>query len=235
MSRPDTTSKHPLLPLAHVVVPQAQAQEYREKAPSALEVVAHPDTVLGIAPKRQWILENLFEASEDFVFMSDDDVAGASFLMTRHWKLETRPDHLRSIIEGTARVAMDAGIGVFGYAHNINPRDRTSYNPFHLRGWVSGAAMGILDRDLVYDTRITGKDDVQISLESIAKHRFLIQDLRYHWQAAHWNLPGGLTKRRTSATEEADMRFLADRFGSDIVQWNRGKRATGLSLRLTLQ
>lgn len=49
-------------------VPEAEAGLYEKHNPTC-EIVAHPDSIIGLAPKRQWIIERW-----PSVFMVDDDI-----------------------------------------------------------------------------------------------------------------------------------------------------------------
>ena len=61
-----------LLPDIALVVAESQQPAYAEAHPE-IELIVHPDSVRGIAPKRQWIVDTLGD-----VVMFDDDVTGIS-------------------------------------------------------------------------------------------------------------------------------------------------------------
>ena len=51
-----------------IVIPESQYPEYKEANPNT-EIVTHPDSVVGLPPKRQWIMDYFGD-----VFMLDDDL-----------------------------------------------------------------------------------------------------------------------------------------------------------------
>jgi len=59
-----------LLPQAVVCVAEQEAAAYREALPPGHRLMVHPN-IVGLAPTRNWILDN---AQEDCVVMVDDDL-----------------------------------------------------------------------------------------------------------------------------------------------------------------
>lgn len=62
---------------AIVCVAESELAEYKEHNPE-VEYVTHPDSVIGIANKRQWIYDKFHN-----VFMMDDDLKGLKNLTSR--------------------------------------------------------------------------------------------------------------------------------------------------------
>ncbi len=59
-----------------ICVPEDQAELYREYNKN-VEVVAHPNNIIGLTPKRQWIIEHFGD-----VFQVDDDMMQMSRVYT---------------------------------------------------------------------------------------------------------------------------------------------------------
>ena len=158
---------------AYVVVKKEQLSQYQEASETdsinPKEFVELPDDVNGIAQTRHWIVENLYEKNEDFVFMMDDDISSIRYLMTRTVRESKDSSYINSVISHVGNVASQAQSGIFGFAHTPRPQERQWNRPFILRAWVSAYAMGVISRDVQFDPNCFLKEDVDISLSSIQK------------------------------------------------------------------
>lgn len=68
--RAETITSHKYVSNCIICVPAKEKSKYQEHNPEA-EYVTHPDSISGIALKRQWIYEKFKN-----VFMMDDDLTG---------------------------------------------------------------------------------------------------------------------------------------------------------------
>ena len=130
--RSDTIAKHPLLERAHLVIPASQEAAYRAAVgdkPAA--IVCHQD-IIGVAKTRNFILDEVKAADDDFLFMCDDDLHLVRFLMSFR-VINLPPARMLDVITHTARLAFDAGTTVFGYARTPRPMERTVLRPFSFR------------------------------------------------------------------------------------------------------
>lgn len=62
--RADRITTHKLLPNngnVYVCIPESQEKDYREKHPD-MNILTHPDSIIGISPKRQWIYDKFGKA-----------------------------------------------------------------------------------------------------------------------------------------------------------------------------
>jgi len=219
--RPERIKRHPLLKFAIVVVPERQKELYRDAIGNlCAEIVAHPDSIKGIGPARAWIDESgIREPKDDFLFETDDDVIHVASMMSRLTNYLTDPDHCREIVEHTARLALDMGAGVFGYAHTPNPRERNAHHPYGLRRWSGGQALGIVDPELRFDPSFRISEDVDLCLESVARTGLALQDTRFCFVAEHYT-PGGIAAIRTHQTRLNMIDKLIAKWGPAIVQHN---------------
>ena len=120
--------------------------------------------------------------------------------------------------------------GVFGFSHTPNPRERNTFVPFTLRGWVNCRAIGIVNPELRFDPALHAKEDFDICLQSLQKHRLVWCEMRWTFVCEHWTTPGGLQEVRTSATEREDNRYLVSKWGSKVMRAGGKKRNTGMGL-----
>lgn len=59
-----------------ICIPESQKNDYL-KFHSPSEIITHPDNIIGLFPKRQWILEQFPD-----VFMLDDDITEMRYMYT---------------------------------------------------------------------------------------------------------------------------------------------------------
>jgi hypothetical protein len=234
LGRASIVGKHPLIPYAEIVVPEREFDAYTAALPKGQIIVPHPDSVKGISQARNWILDNVRKDTDDFVVMCDDDIMSVSYMMTLRIKAKKDPLYMLSVIERTAQLTLDAGVGIFGYAHTPRPMERNGNTPFRFRSWINAVVMGVVDKELRFDGSLMTKEDVDMSLQAMAKHRYVIQDVRYAWTAGHWDMIGGLAAVRTQELEYATVKFLQKKWGADVISLDYSKRKSGMGLRLNL-
>jgi len=98
-----------LFPDAVVCVGDDEVKAYEQVTKNLL---VHPADVVGIGPLRQWVLDNV---KDEAVVMVDDDVSHCYSQVGYHKVRIEDPAVCQAIVERTAIVAMDAGVGVFRF------------------------------------------------------------------------------------------------------------------------
>src|SRR5437660_11585530 len=101
MSRASTMSTHRLLKHFLLCVPESQQAQYKHLGP----LLPHPNSVRGLAAKRNWILEKL--ADEDSVVMLDDDLTKLTRMSVPGGESRgiMAPAIVEEVIQSTARLA----------------------------------------------------------------------------------------------------------------------------------
>ena len=226
---------NPLYGIAHVVVPdEDHVDEYRRAAshanitPGKFHVCGeHPS----IAAKRDYILKEIWDPSEPFVFQVDDDFR--AMRPTMHWRtvLVTNPEDIAAIFWETYISSSDAGSHVFGFAHKPDPKIRHAPTPVGLRGWVRGA-VGISDRSLHYDDQLYLMEDLDICLASQAKDRIIWQDHRWVPHFGPSWAKGGIAHSRTEERRQQCYDRINQKYGPGTVKSRAGKSANLFSLRI---
>lgn len=145
--RADRVKTLELVPSAVVCIPKSQEQEYRRYNKGA-EFCLHPDTVLGLAAKRNWIYKHF-----GGVMMLDDD-------LTSFRRLYIEPNSLRptrigiretvQIIQRTAMIAREMGAYLFGFSSVADGRNYRPQQPFRLTGYCNGSSFGLLRGSRVF-------------------------------------------------------------------------------------
>jgi hypothetical protein len=235
LGRSAVIGKHPLLAQSVVVVAERERKLYTTALPKDQAIAVLPDSIKGIAQTRNWILDNVRKPEDEFLVMCDDDIEAIQYMMSMHTRSNKDPDYMVAVMERTAQLALDGQVGLFGYAHTPNPKERRSGLPFILRTWLSAGVIGFVDPSLRFDSSLMTKEDVDISLQSIARHRYLIQDLRYAWVCQRWNNVGGMASFRTQELEYDTLKFLKKKWGDRIISLNYSRRKSGMALRLNLR
>jgi len=219
--RPQQITKNPLYPLAHVVVrDEVVVDSYREAARKA-GVTPGPFHVTGQLPNissiRQWILDNLYDEDEPFIFVSDDDLLYFRPMMVWRTVKVADPEDILAIIQSGYNAAVDAGAGIFGFSNNGSPMRRNAKDPWFFRTYLMGQ-VGIIDRSLYYDPRLYLMEDVDFALLSIARSKIVWSDARWYCHsAAQWS-KGGMSASRTTERMAESRDIINRKYGPGTIR-----------------
>ena len=195
---------------AALCVEESQADLYRKCNPG-IEIITHPDAVIGLTRKRDWMIRNIGD-----VFMLDDDIDHLSRIYTEKGEgTVVDPDSAYEVIQMTAHAARQAGAYLFGFSSSPTPISYNSLNPIQLSGYVTGCAHGVLaGSKLWYNGDIHCNEDYWISLLNAHYHRLIWKDTRFYWaQKDTFVNRGGLAEFRNVENEEKDFNLLRKVFG----------------------
>jgi len=231
---------HRLLADYQVCVPESQAADYLAVTP---HVVTHPDSVVGLTPKLNWMFANLMD-DEGIVFL-DDDLHYLCRCFTTPAEAATRkitePDLIESIIRQTFDLAADLGAFYFGWESSESTiRYYSGLQPFKLTGFINGCAMGFRrGHGLRFDERIVAKNDYDIAALNAFRHRICLRNTRYAFcQSETFTGAGGQSFHRNSETERRDVQLLREKYG-DVIQVGKigGMRKTDYmgAMKVTLK
>lgn len=197
-------------------VAESQADQYAQHN-AGVEIIAHPDSVIGLPPKLEWIRQNV----SGNLFYLDDDVRDFARLYTEKGE-ESRiknPALVREIIEKTAWDARKAKAFLFGFNHSPMPMAYSGHQPIDMIGFVMGGATGLLSGSKLYwntDMKIGG--DIWISCLNAYYHRRIWKDMRFAFTFKDTFVnQGGLSEVRNLEAEEQKYKILKRYFG-DVIQ-----------------
>lgn len=199
---------------AVICVPESQAAAYRMCNPMN-EVVTHPDSVIGLARKRDWIIRH-FES----VFMLDDDIDSMQRVYTEPGeRSQVDPATAYDLIQAAADACGQAGAFLFSFAHVPAPVLYNPMQPVDLAGYHTGCAHGVLSGSkLWYSPDILVNEDYWISCLNAHEHRLSWKDTRFYFQQKDTFVnPGGLSEFRNVDAEEKDFDLLQRVFGKEVV------------------
>lgn len=199
-----------------ICVPQSQCDEYAKHNPGQ-EIIAHPDSVIGVSAKRQWIYSKFGN-----VFMLDDDCVGVYRTWVHPKQLlayKLSPQCAYDAIQATASTAREMGAYLFGFAMHHDPRNYAPIRPFGLNGYVNACSMGLLaGSKLFFDPKMKTCEDYFICGINAYYHRYCFRDERFGCQFENtWHNPGGLSEFRNVDEERRSFERLLRAFGPDVI------------------
>ena len=213
--RPDrvTTTQH--IANCSICVPESQREEYERY--NDVEIIAHPDTVVGLSPKRQWIVENYPEH-----FQLDDDIIGARRVYCPkkyHRAHAPTPQEVSDWIDDLAEIAREAGCYLFGFNSAANPVGYTGAAPIRMNKYLTGGAFGLLKGHKIYfpDWPEFVGEDYWLSAYNAFVHRksFIDARLGFTFENTEVNV-GGVSEYRTEQRRKETYVFLKKHFGDAI-------------------
>jgi len=196
-------------------------------------VTTHPDSVTGVGPVRQWILDNY---SDDVLFISDDDIKDLWCNMGISGYHITDPHEIMNIIANTANCAYDLGLHVFGFNPMADNRKYVPTKPFTLCSWLGGAIGFVGRRDYRYsDNKL--RADIDYCIESILHDRIIFVDSRYSLIANLFSMKGGNSEFRSKITDKDEIKCLLRKWGKylNIVVTKRNSIRLTLNIERTLK
>jgi len=206
---------------AKVCVPEGQAEDYaRFHAPETLLV--HPDTVVGLCAKRQWVCERCGD-----VMMLDDDSNGLYRLyrprdatIYRARRTRCSPTRAAEIVQAVAETARRLGAFLFGFGAHCNPVTYYPGRPFSFGGYTPGGSVGVLAGSKLWwpEDCTLPVDDWWVCLLNAYYHRYAYYDRRFAWSFAEtYRRQGGMAEFRHQGAEEEATAYLIRHFGGEVV------------------
>lgn len=201
-------------------VPESEKEEYEKYNPD-MPIETHPDSVKGIAAKRQWIIEH-----HKNVFMLDDDIKCLCRLYVESGEdVRMTKEEAYDIIQYIGNCAHLAGCYLFGLNKEKTPLTYISQRPIWLTGIIYGSC-GILDGGgLYYNERCTLTEDYWLCAYNAYKNRICWIDTRFAEMAGGdaFGNKGGCATYRTVEKNEQETLYLRQLFG-DAIQIKKGSQ-----------
>jgi len=215
-----------LFPDATLCVGESEAKAYAAACPGS-EIITHPDDVVGIAPLRQWVLDN-FE--DERICMVDDDVSAMLSLPGLMYRKITLTSSIRLVVETAAQCAADVGTAVFGFNQAWDVRKFRPQSPFLLSSWTGGV-IGIVGRTVRYDPNLLLRADIDYCLQTLMKHRVVWIENRISFVHDRTGRIGGNSVVRSSKREEFELDYLKKKWGK-YLHFTRTKTTLRLKVRV---
>lgn len=221
--RADRVKTLKLVPDAILCVEEKQVDEYRAHYPN-VEIVAHPNEVRGLIPKRNWMAKHFGD-----LFMLDDDVTifRRLYIEKGESAVIKDPKFIRARIEELHELAMLMDIHLYGFGKKIAPVMYDEFEPISLCQCVTGCSYGVIaNENTVWNESFQLKEDFLISCYVKYKERKVLIDNRYNFtQEDTMTNSGGLASIRNQDTERENVMRLRQFFG-EVVNI-KGKASNG--------
>lgn len=198
-----------------ICVAESQKDLYSRHNPEC-EIVTHPDSVVGLIPKRNWMALHFGD-----LFMVDDDVHAVKILYAEKGERSSLrdPARVRGAIEDLYEIACLLDVHVFGFTSRISPMmyDETQF--LSLSNMITGCSYGVrYNKNVWWNEELRLKEDFWISCYMKYKERKILTDLRYSFaQKDTFVNAGGLSAIRNQAEEQRSILYIRKSFGESIV------------------
>jgi hypothetical protein len=219
-----------LFPDATIVVHGEEVDQYREGLPEQVEIHSH-DLEGGIAPIRQWVLDNF---DDEAILFVDDDVKYLKVVAGHedHGRVIKDPLAIAQVIENAAYIASEIGAPIFGFSQTSGDvRKYRPTDPINMAGWV-GSVIGVVGREIDYDVTLKMRADIDFCLRALLEQRIVFIDKRFsfvhHKMFGH---RGGNAHMRGKERSELEMALLKERWGN-WVSFVKGKSVIRIVVRV---
>lgn len=232
-SRPNSVKSSWLLPIgnARLIVHDREFDQYAASYGADM-VRAVPDSVDGIGATRAEIMRITESEGFDFVFMVDDDIRAVYNMFTLQCRKIKNVDTVRAIIENTAQLADDLGIGFFGFHPTCVSMERCSQLPYSFRRFVN-VAHGSFAGKVVFDPNLRDCEDIDALLNEFKERRVALVNNRYGSSSERWS-PGGCVDSRSSVQFEKTRAYLDAKWGRGVVTFSGSRRQAGRSVKINI-
>jgi hypothetical protein len=200
-----------LIPDALVCVDEAEVEAYAAVIPHD-QLLPHPP-LKGLPAIRNWIIENV---PDETIFMVDDDILEVWSFVGRIWVRYRKPDVILQIIENAGECAKGIGAHLFGFSQSARPLAFRPFDPISLSTWI-GTAVGVIGKDMHWDTRLSLRGDVDASLQALLNDRITYVDSRFHFLSQkRLKNAGGSTVFRSAERDLMEIGYLKRKWGRFI-------------------
>jgi len=200
---------------AIICVPEKEKEKYLHYNRD-VEIITHPDSVIGLPAKRQWMLDYFNE-----LFMLDDDIAYVQNISRNHGEKGFIKDknEIYEIIQNLYFLAKLLEVSLFGFSSKTNPLQFNEFKPFTLNGKITGCSYGaIKSRNVKWNADLKVKEDFWVSSYVMYHERRILVDNRYRFQQKEtFKNPGGLSSQRNTKTEMEAILEMRKYFGESIL------------------
>lgn len=197
-----------------ICVPESQKDLYKDYNPDC-EIVAHPDSVVGLVSKRNWMVNHFNE-----LFMLDDDVIIFKKLYIEEGesnKVSDKSEITRQIYS-LYELAKMTNINLFGFTKIQHPRHYEMFKHYSLNKMITGCAYGVIKSpNTFWEEDLKLKEDFWISCYIKHTERKILVNEKYSFTKKDTFVSaGGLAEFRNRKTEEENMLKIKKYFGSVI-------------------
>lgn len=211
-----------------ICVSESEREEYKLYNPE-VEIVCHPDSVKGLIPKRNWMLNHFGE-----LFMIDDDVVSFNrFFVEKGETLVVKDKvYTRLKIEQLYELAKMIDAPLFGFAKQSHVVTFKENAWFSLNKTITGCAYGAMNKEnMKWNEELTLKEDFWISCMAKYHYRKVLVDNRFYFiQQDTFTNAGGLSEFRNNKTELNNILEFRKTFG-ECVKLKKSAKNTNSKIK----
>lgn len=216
-------------PHCKIWVAENELEEYRKHNPDAEIVSLGESSGKNISVIRNHILKAEFESGADVVCMLDDDVKGIyRYDKAKHNNygyVKNKVTDFLDFIERHSIMAKEMGAYLWGVNLNQDARSYNHYRPFNTNNIILGPfSCHLKGGDIFYDENIPLKEDYDLALQHLNKHRKILRLNMYHYVCKQSENKGGCAVYRNYHTEKMNFDLLRKKWGSDIIREDKGSK-----------
>lgn len=214
----------------YVCCPESEAEEHRT---AGRQVFSHPDDLLGIAPKRDWIIEN---SDDDQVMMIDDD---QSFACRRDGMYKLRgmedEDWENMLAEIVHQLDKFNAVGVSAQAGNNNSFPKEIISPGRMHNTYAFNRNVLIDEGIRFD-RVKVMEDFHVTLELLKRGMPNVMLQNWCWAQSAANAAGGCSEWRDGTVQAEGALLLAELHAPYVkVVEKESKAWVGMEKRLDVR
>lgn len=221
--RPQRSITQRTYPFVTLIVAESEREDY-EKAGN--RVMTCPDEVQGnVCRVRNWILRQ--NADADCVVIVDDDCRAIGRYARRgegYVEKHLDADELLEFADHAVQLAQDAGVKLWGL--NCVP-DKQAYResmPFSFVSYIGSPFTGHLKTDLFFDERLPLKEDYDLTLQHLNRHRRVLRFNGYYYYVKQAKQAGGCAAYRNLDREREQLELLQRKWGREIIRRDHGSK-----------
>lgn len=204
-------------------VAESQKEEYRRYNPEC-EIVTHPDDIIGLIPKRNWMAKHF----QDLFMLDDDITAFKENFGFPTYKYIKDPKKAREKIEDLYELSKLLDCHLFGFNSCPNPLMYREGLMLSLSRSVTGCSYGVrYNENIWWNESLKLKEDYWISCYVKFKERKILTDNRYTFIQKETMLSSGGLASIRSKDEERNSVILLRRYFGECVQ-KKGKKTITL-------
>lgn len=216
------------IPYAKVFIDKKEEKEYRE-ANEKIDLHICDDGIQGnVSRVRNYMLDTMFAEGFDAVCLLDDDIKTINRFEVNGFfgyeKKKVPTEQFMYFLQMGTRLCEEWGYKLWGINCNNDKMSYRHYTPFSTKGFIGGPFNVHLKSDIRYDESLPLKEDYDLLLQHANKYRGVLRLNMYHYECEQATNTGGCAMYRTGSKEEEQFNLLQKKWGSKIVQRDKGSR-----------
>ena len=217
--RAEICKTHKYLKNITYVVRESEKEDYKNVHENLWIV---PDSAQGnLSRIRNYILDN---APEENIILLDDDIKHfGRYNCNKSVKLNEK--EVYNMIQEGIQLAEDLDVVYWGLNCLSDKGAYREYTPFGFTSYIGGPFQAHRNNTLRYDEVIFLKEDYDMSLQVLNKHRKNLRLNMYHYVCEQATLKGGCADYRNVKREKEQNDLLQKKWGNKIVRFDKSNKS----------